>query len=118
MLAALSTGIVALSVLAVLLAAFYAVRERLIDDGLLAVLAVVELGLLVQLVVGLARIGSLSAERATFAAYLLTLPFVPPFTTLLAIKEKSRWAMMTIGVGAFAVAVMTVRLGQIWGAHA
>ncbi len=117
MLAPLSTGIIVVAVAVLLLAAWYALRDRLINDWLLGGLALLEVGLIVQAVVGVARIGDLPAEKATFAAYLFSLPFITPLTTLLAIKEKSRWAMVTIGVGAFAVAVMTVRLGQIWSQH-
>jgi hypothetical protein len=116
--APLSTAVIAVSVGVILLSALYALLNRLINDGLLAAIALLEVLLIVQAVVGIGRIGHLSAERATFAAYLFSLPFVTPMTTLLAIKEKTRWSMVTIGVGAFAVAVMTVRLGQIWSANA
>jgi hypothetical protein len=57
-------------------------------------------------------------ERATFAAHLITLPFVPLGTGFLALKEKTRWAMGAIAVGAFAVAVMSIRCQQIWDLHA
>jgi acetylornithine/succinyldiaminopimelate/putrescine aminotransferase len=53
-------------------------------------------------------------ERATFAAYLVTLVVVPIGTGFLALKEKTRWAMGAVAVGAFAVAVMTIRCQQIW----
>ena len=118
MLTPLSTAVIVLAVGVTVLAVVFAVLDRLINDAVLGLVALLEVGLLVQVVVGLARLGHLTAERATFAAYLLTLPFVPPFTAWLAIKEKSRWAMVTIAVGAAAVAVMTVRLEQIWTAHA
>ena len=35
-------------------------------------------------------------------------------TGFLALKEKTRWAMGAVAVGAFAVAVMTIRCQQIW----
>jgi hypothetical protein len=98
-------------------AGFYAWRDRLIDDRLLLVAGVLELGLLVQLAVCLVNVGKVTgggAEQATFAAYSITLPFIPPAVAFLAIKEKTRWAMGVIAAGAFAVAVMTGRLQQIW----
>lgn len=113
----LSWVVIGSSLLALVLAGFYAWRDRLFDDGLLALLAVAEVAVLAQVGVVLAHVGDLRAEKATFLAYALTLPFVPPATAYLAIKEKTRWAMATVAVGAFAVAVMTVRLGQIWGLH-
>lgn len=97
--------------------AWYAARRGVVDDRLLLVAAVVELGLLVQLVVCLVHLGRVpggGAEQATFAAYAITLPFVPPAAIFLALKEKTRWSMGVVVVGAFAVAVMTARLQQIW----
>ncbi len=118
MLSWLTATIVTVALVALLLAGLYAWRDRLIDDWLLGVLALSLLGTLAQAVVALVRVGALAEERATFLAYALTLPFIPPAVAYLAIKEKSRWAMGTIAVGAFAVAVMTARLQQIWGMHA
>jgi hypothetical protein len=105
----------AASVLA-LAAGWYAWRDRLVDDRLLLAAALLELGLLVQLVVCLVNVGEVAggADQATFAAYAISLPFVPPAVAFLAIKEKTRWAMGVIAAGAFAVAVMTGRLQQIW----
>ncbi len=103
-----------------LVALFYLLRNRPFDDWLLGVAAVLELGLLVQAVVALFHVGGVSgggAEQATFAAYALTLPVIPPAVVFLALKEKTRWAMGVIVGGVFAVAVMTARLVQIWGAH-
>lgn len=111
------TGVVcAASLLLMVLSGIYAYRDRLIEDRLLAVSAVVFLGTVVQLVVGLLRMSAIEegSELATFAAYLISLPFIPVMTTFLAIKEKTRWAMGSIAVGAFAVLVMTARLQQIW----
>lgn len=110
--------IVGSSVLAVLLAGIYAWRDRLIDDPLILLLALTEVALLAQVVVVLAHVGNLAEEKGTFVAYALSLPVIPPFAAFLAIKEKTRWAMATVAVGAFAVAVMTGRLEQIWSLHA
>ncbi len=43
------------------------------------------------------------AEKATFAAYALTLPLIPPAVAFLAIKEKTRWSMGVIVAGALAI---------------
>nr|WP_229661950.1 hypothetical protein [Phycicoccus endophyticus] len=118
--AALTYVVVAVSVTLCLAAVWYAVRDRLIDDRLLAVAALLELGVVVLLVAGLLGLGRIgdATERATFVAYLVSLPVIPVGTALLAIKEKSRWAMGSMAVGAFAVGVMTARLLQIWMAYA
>lgn len=112
--------VVGLATVLVLVAGAYAWRDRLLDDRLLALVALIELGLVVQLVVGLVGLGEVddSTEQATFAAYLISLPLIPVGTGLLALKEKTRWAMGSLAVGAFAVAVMTARCLQIWTTHA
>jgi hypothetical protein len=117
--APLTVAVVAVATVVCLGAVYYAVRDALIDDKLLFGMALLELGLLVLLVTGLVGIGQIddSTEKATFAAYLITLPLIPISTALLAIKEKSRWAMGSLAVGAFAVAVMAARLLQIWSAN-
>ena len=76
-----------------------------------------DIGMLGAHVVALAHVGEVTGgggEQATFAAYALTLPFVPPATLFLALKEKTRWALGVVVVGAFGIAVMTARLQQIW----
>ena len=120
MIAPVTYAVVALATVLFALAVYYAVRDKLIDDKILAVAALVEVGLLVQLVAGLVGLGEIAdgTEKATFAAYLVSLPVIPVGTVLLTIKEKSRWAMGSLAVGAFAVAVMTARCLQIWMTYA
>ena len=117
MLYPLTVVVLAAAVCLMIFAAWYAACSGVVDDRLLLVAAVLELGLLVQLVVALVHLGRVpggGAEQATFAAYAITLPFVPPAAIFLALKEKTRWAMGVVAVGAFGVAVMTARMQQIW----
>jgi len=116
----LTYAIVALAVLLLVGSTYYAVRDRLIDDWLLGLALLLEVGLIVMLVLGLLGLDQVddTTEKATFAAYLVSLPVIPIGTSLLTIKEKSRWAMGSMALGAFAVAVMVARLQQIWNAHA
>lgn len=103
-----------------LAAGFYTWRNLLIDDRILLVAAILDVALIAQAVVAAVHLGDLAstAGRATFLAYALTLPAIPPFVVYLAIKEKTRWAMGIIAAGAFTVAVMTGRLVQMWSMHA
>ncbi len=119
MLLPLTIVLCALSVVLLAAAGWYAARDRLFDDWLLGTIALVEIGLLVQVVRGLMVMGGIAdgAERATFAAYLLTLPVVPVGTAFIAIKEKSRWSMGAVAIGAVGVFVMVARLQQIWDLH-
>ncbi|HEX2704126.1 MAG TPA: hypothetical protein VHM65_00055 [Candidatus Lustribacter sp.] len=120
MLAWLTTVVLLATVALAVVATIRLVRNDLIDDGVLLVAAVLEVGLIAQLVVCATRMSQVSsaAERATFLAYAASLPFIPAGTAFLAIKEKSRWAMGVILVGAFAIGVMTGRLQQIWNLNA
>jgi hypothetical protein len=117
--APLTYAVVGLAIVLCAVAVYYAVRDKLVDDRLLAVAALLELGLLIQLVTGLLGMGRIEdpTEKATFVAYLVTLPVIPVGAALLTIKEKSRWAMGSLAVGGFAVAVMAARLLQIWNLY-
>ena len=120
MLVPLTTIVLVASLVLALVAGFYAVRDRLVDDLLLLVAAVVELLLVVQAVVTVVMAPQVETpgEGATMAAYALTLPLVPPALALLAIKEKSRWSRAACVGGVITVAVMTLRIQQIWTVHA
>ena len=120
MLVPLTTIVLVASLVLALVAGFYAVRDRLVDDLLLLVAAVVELLLVVQAVVTVVMAPQVETpgEGPTMAAYALTLPLVPPALALLAIKEKSRWSMAAFVGGVITVAVMTLRIQQIWTVHA
>ncbi|HSO64650.1 MAG TPA: hypothetical protein VLQ78_06065 [Ornithinibacter sp.] len=113
-------AVVALASVLFVVTLYYAVRDKVIDDKVLGIAALLELGLLIQLVAALVGLGQIEdgTEKATFAAYVVSLPVIPVGTVLLAIKEKSRWAMGSLAVGAFAVAVMTARCLQIWTSNA
>ncbi|GAA1764352.1 MAG TPA: hypothetical protein PKH97_13735 [Tetrasphaera sp.] len=115
-----SIGVIVVSVVWFVLAVLFAWRGRLINDLLLGVAALVEIGLLVLAVLAARGFRTIdpSSEGATFLAYALSLPVVPIMATLLAIREKTRWAMGVTVVAAFTVAVMTSRIAQIWNLYA
>lgn len=100
----------------ILLAAYYLVLERLLDDRLLLLGAILEVGLVVQLVLGLVKLtgahGRVSAP--IFVAYLLAILLVVPGAILLALKEKTRWGMVIVISGGLIVGVLVARLQQIW----
>jgi hypothetical protein len=111
--------LVASGVLA-LVAGHHLARQRRVDDPLILVGAVIELGLLVQLVHGLTQSGAIGdgSERATFIAYLFTVLVIVPVTVFIAIKEKTQWAMAVVIGGAVVVAILVARIQQIWSLNA
>jgi hypothetical protein len=64
--------------------------------------------------VQLAR-GERPAEPATFTGYALTSLLVPPAGALWALAEKTKWGTAAAGVSALVLAVLTVRMQQVWG---
>ena len=74
MIAPVTYAVVVLATVLFAVAVYYAVRDKLIDDKTCAVAALVEVGLLVQLVAGLVGLGEIAdgTEKATFAAYLVS----------------------------------------------
>lgn len=80
-------------------------------------LALVQLGLVVQLVVSISM--AFLGERAKtdtveFFAYLIVALMIPVAAAFWALIERTRWSTLVLGVGALTVAVMLVRMNQIW----
>jgi len=83
----------------------------------LGVLAVVELGLIAQLVITVMQVSSgksAAVDTVEFFAYLIVAIMVPIGCGFWALVEKNRWSTVILGVGALTVAVMLVRMNQIW----
>lgn len=80
-------------------------------------LAIVLLGLLVQ--IGYSTfvvIGGAEAviDTVEFYAYLVVAIMVPVGAGFWALVERNRWSTLILGVAALTVAVMLVRMNQIW----
>lgn len=114
MIDALAAGTIIGSVLLLLISVVTAIRNRPMGMVLLVGLAVLEVALLVQAGIGLARLGELAGGTATFIGYLLGTAVIPPLAVFWGLGERSRWGPAVIAVGCFAVAVMVGRLIQIW----
>ncbi|SDJ49148.1 hypothetical protein SAMN04488074_102197 [Lentzea albidocapillata subsp. violacea] len=82
-------------------------------------LAVLELGLLVQAVAGIASLlgTDRDIERWSFAGYLLGPVVILPVAVLWSAAERTRWSAGVLVVACLSVPVMIVRLGQIWAGH-
>ncbi|HEX6870792.1 MAG TPA: hypothetical protein VF163_06820 [Micromonosporaceae bacterium] len=91
-------------------------RDRWLDRTHLAGLAVLELVLLVQAVAALIRIagGERPEEFVTFLGYLATAVLLVPAAVLLAFMERTRWGSVIAGSACVVVAVLGLRLLQVW----
>jgi hypothetical protein len=80
-------------------------------------LAVVLLGLIGQLVISIITVAggqSAAVDTVEYFAYLLVAIMVPIGAGFWGLVERNRWSTMILGFAALTVAVMLVRMHQIW----
>jgi Kef-type K+ transport system membrane component KefB len=92
------------------------VLDRLPGDLLYGVLAVVEAGLVVQLVIGLVRVSGEHGDLnvAAYVGYLVGSLLVLPVAFLWAAGERTRSGTAVLLVGVLAVGFLFLRLQQLW----
>lgn len=114
----LQTALIAGSLLLAGLAAVYVALDRLTDRFLLAVLAILELGLIAQAVVGIAQVASDNpgVDAVVFVGYLLGALMFLPAATFWALGEPTRSGTAALVVVGLVVPVLIVRIEQIWTA--
>lgn len=83
----------------------------------IVLITAVEAALLVQLVTSLVLV--IAGERAVistleFFGYLIVALLIPVAGAVWALMEKTRWSTVILGAAALTVAVMLVRMMQIW----
>ncbi|GGQ15522.1 MULTISPECIES: hypothetical protein [Streptomyces] len=112
---------VAIGVAALALAAwcgFAALRDQPTKDWHFIGMAVVTVLVLAQLVIGLVQLarGEKPDEGTViFVAYLLGAFAAVPAAGLLSLTERTKWGSVTVAAGAVVLAVLEVRLYDIWG---
>ncbi|MGW6456516.1 hypothetical protein ACWF94_11425 [Streptomyces sp. NPDC055078] len=112
---------VAVGVTALALAAwcgFAAFRDQPTKDWHFIGMGVVSLLALAQLVVGVVRLaqgGEPDEGTVTFVAYLIGAFAAVPSAGFLSLAERTRWGSATVAAGAVVLAVLEVRLYDIWG---
>lgn len=91
-------------------------RDRWIDVSHLVGLAVVELALVIQAVAAVVRIagGEHPSQFGTFLGYLVTSVVMLPLVVVLSFMERTRWGAVIAGAGGIVVAVLVLRLNQVW----
>ncbi|MFD8493864.1 hypothetical protein [Amycolatopsis sp. NPDC059657] len=91
-------------------------RNKAPDRALLGALAIVELLLIAQLVVGIVLLigGQRPASMATYLAYLIGSLLVLPVGTIWALAERSRSSTAVLGIACLAIPVMVLRLNEVW----
>ena len=117
MISVYASWLIAGSLLLALVGLITAIRDRPMGSVLLVALGVLELALLVQAGLAIARLSEVG-EKATFIGYLVGILVIPPAAVWWGRAERTRWGPGVIAVAGFTVAVMTGRLLQIWNGTA
>jgi hypothetical protein len=118
----LDAVIITVAVAALLLAAWCghaAYRDSPTKDWHFAGMAVVTLATLVQLVISVVQLSR--GERpeqgmAVFLPYLIGAVCAIPAAAFMSLAERTRWGSVIVAAGGVIVAVLELRLHEIWGA--
>ena len=113
---AVASVLVGLALVGVAWSTVLVVRDGRLGDPLFWLVAVLEVGLLAQLVggsVALVRTDR-DVDGATFVGYLLTAVLVPPLGVAWAASEKSRWGPGVLLVACVTVAALVQRAFVVW----
>ncbi|MCP3757692.1 hypothetical protein [Streptomyces sp. TBY4] len=97
---------------------FAAWRDQPTKDWHFIGMAVVTVLVLAQLVVGLVQLGrgeEPGQGTVLFVAYLVGAFATIPAAGFLSLSERTKWGSVTVAAGAFVLAVLEVRLYDIWG---
>jgi hypothetical protein len=91
-------------------------RNREPSKSLLVGLAVVEVLLMAQLVIGVVLLigGERPGSIATYLAYLVGCLVVLPGGAMWALAERSRSSTAVLGIACLAIPVMVLRLNEVW----
>jgi len=109
-------GIAAAASVVALWASWHMIGNQPVGNPLFYAVAVLEIALIAFLVGGIVALSSTSREvdGALFVSYLVTVVVIPPAAVLWGIAEKSRWGTGVVVVALLTVAVLCVRLLDIW----
>ena len=93
-----------------------AARDRWIGRAHLLGLIAVEAAMVAQAIVAVVRLagGERPAEYGTFLGYLVTSVLFLPLAVGLSLMERTRWGAVIAGGGCVVVAVLALRLQQLW----
>ena len=95
----------------------FAIAGRGPNDLMVVGVALVELLLIAQVVLGIVgpNVGNHpTGSLLEYWMYLVTALIIPPAAVFWALIERSRWASLILAVAAMAVAVMVLRMHAIW----
>ena len=109
-------GLCALALLVAAYAGVLTLGGRPFSNGLFYAVAGLEVLLIAQLVGGCIALAQTDREidGVTFVAYLITVVIVPVVAVLWGVSDKSRWGTGVMVIGMVTVAVLMLRLLDLW----
>ncbi|WP_309650719.1 hypothetical protein [Nocardioides sp.] len=110
-------AVLVLSAVALLGIAVLLVKDQTAGDPLFALLAVIEVVLLVQLVVGSVQLSGTERDVSgvLFVSYLVGILTALPIGAFWSLAERTRAGTAVLAVAAFTVIALELRLDAIWG---
>ncbi|MEO9323769.1 hypothetical protein ABFT23_09780 [Nocardioides sp. C4-1] len=112
--------IVGLGVVSLVVVAVALVRDEEPQDRTFALLAVYELVVIGQLVLGCVLLAQTDrdVEGVLFVSYLVGNALALPIGVFWSLAERTRWGTAVLGVAALTVVGLQLRLETIWAGHA
>ena len=91
-------------------------NDQQVDNPLFYAVTGVTLLTVLQLVGGIIALAGTdrSVSGVTFVSYLLTTALIGPAAVLWGVSDKSRWGPGVVCIGMITIAVLEIRLLQIW----
>lgn len=117
MIAALATAVIVIAVVLAGWTALLAVLNRRGGRGALGMLAGVEAVVLIQFVAAIVLLSTgerPAGNTVEFLGYHLAAVLVLPAGVIWSLADESRWSAGVLTVACLSVAVMTVRMNQLW----
>lgn len=113
----LQTVLIVACLLVAVIALVQVALDRPVDNLLVGLSGLIEIGLLVQAAVGLVQaFGGRDISTITFVAYLLGCLVILPAGVLWSLGERNRGGTAVLAVAGLTTAFLVLRLIQIWGA--
>ncbi len=115
----LQVGLAVLCGIGALWLAVLIVRDLRPDNRTLGLLAVIELGLVVQLVIGLVQVSGdhTGVSVAVYVAYLVGALLILPVGVVWSSAERNRNGTAVLLIAVLVVPVLFLRLHDLWSAH-
>ncbi|HEV2784331.1 MAG TPA: hypothetical protein VGX25_33510 [Actinophytocola sp.] len=120
MISVLATGLIIAALAVAAWSLGLVLLNKTVGTGTLGLLALLELALLAQTVIGIVKLAGADRDvsGAAFVGYHIAVLLILPVAAFLALAERTRWGSAIVLAGCLVVPVMIVRMNQIWNAGA